>query len=176
MLVGIFSDTHDHLDHIRRAVAFFNEKGCECVLFAGDLVSTFAIPPLRQLKCPLYACFGDNEGNRIGVQGGFRILGEIKDAPAEYTLTDGTRVVIAHMPRQLRSYTGDFDVAIHGHTHRPIIKTDDLGRLIINPGETSGWTYGQPTVALLETESRHAEIIPLDTTRPLKTWDQERRS
>lgn len=176
MLVGLFSDTHDHLDNIRRAVAFFNERECRCVLFAGDLVSTFAIPPLRQLKCPLLGCFGDNEGNRIGVQGGFRILGEIREAPAEYTLEDGTRVVIAHLPRDLKAFTGEFDIAVHGHTHRPSIRTDDQGRLIINPGETSGWTYGRPTVALLETATWQAEIVPLDTTIPLPTWDEQRRS
>ncbi|HWL09215.1 MAG TPA: metallophosphoesterase [Planctomicrobium sp.] len=176
MLVGIFSDTHDHLDNIRRAVAFFNERECRAVLFAGDLVSTFAIPPLRQLNCPIYGCFGDNEGNRIGIQGGFKIIGQIKEAPAAYTLDDNTRIIIAHMPRQLRDCQGEYDIAIHGHTHRPLIKTDDSGRLVINPGEASGWTYGQPTVALLETTTRHAEIIPLDTSTPLPTWDQERRS
>ncbi len=163
MLIGIFSDTHDHLDNIRRAVAFFNERECKYVLFAGDLVSTFAIPPLRQLKCPLIGCYGDNEGNRIGIQGGMRIIGQISDAPVQTVLDDGTRVVIAHMPRQLRAVTEPFDVAIHGHTHKPSIRTDDAGRLIINPGETSGWTYGNPTVALLETSSRQAEIIPLLT-------------
>ena len=65
MLVGIFADTHDHLANIRRAVERFNQAGCEVVLFAGDLVSTFAVPPLRRLQCPFVGCFGDNEGNKI---------------------------------------------------------------------------------------------------------------
>lgn len=175
MLVGIFSDTHDHLDNLRRAVAFFNERQCECVLFAGDLVSTFAVPPLRQLKCPMYACFGDNEGNRIGIVGGFRVIGEIREAPADYVLADGTKVVIAHMPSQLAKFQGEFDIAIHGHTHRPLIKTDEQGRLIINPGETSGWTYNKPMVALLDTTTRQAEIVPLDVSTPIPSWDEQRR-
>jgi len=175
MLVGIFSDTHDHLDNLRRAVSFFNARQCRCVLFAGDLVSTFTIPPLRQLNCPLWGCFGDNEGNRVGIQGGFRILGEIREGPAGYLLEDGTRVVVAHMPSQLKSWTEPFDVAVHGHTHRPSIHHDAQGRLIINPGETSGWTYGHPTVALLDTSTRQAEIHPLDLSIPLISWDEERR-
>ena len=50
MKVGIFADAHDHLDNIRRVVRMFNEHHCACVLFAGDLVSTFAVPPLRKLQ------------------------------------------------------------------------------------------------------------------------------
>lgn len=175
MRIGIFSDTHDHLENIRRVVMMFNDRECECVLFAGDLVSTFAVPPLRDLRCPLYGCFGDNEGNRIGIRGGFRILGEIKEAPAAYQLADGTRVVIAHMERQLKGYSHDFDVAVFGHTHRPIIKRDDRGRLLINPGESSGWTFGQPTVACLETSTWQVEILPVDQSQPLPPWDQVRR-
>ena len=75
MQIGIFADSHDHLNNIRRAVQVFNDAECEYVLFAGDLVSTFAVPPLRRLGCPLVAAFGDSEGNRIGLQAGFSILG-----------------------------------------------------------------------------------------------------
>ena len=53
MRIGIFSDSHDHLDNVRKVVDLFNQRGCELVLFAGDLVSTITIPPLRALKCPL---------------------------------------------------------------------------------------------------------------------------
>ena len=170
MRIGIFADTHDHLDNIRRVVQLFNERECACVLFAGDLVSTFADPPLRQLRCPILGCYGDNEGNRPGLQAGFRVLGEIREAPAAYTLDDGTRVVIAHMERQFRGYADPFDIAICGHTHRPSVRVDDQGRLRINPGESSGWTYGEPTVALVETSTREAEIVPIDMSTPLPPW------
>jgi len=175
MRIGIFSDTHDHLDHLRRLVRMFNERQCDCVLFAGDLVSTFAVPPLRELQCPIYGCFGDNEGNKTGIRGGFRILGEIKDAPAEYQLTDGTRVVIAHMQRQLQGYDNEFDIAIVGHTHRPLIRRDERNRLWINPGESSGWTYGRPTVALLDTATQQVDILDIDLSTPLPSWDETRR-
>ncbi len=53
MQIGLFADTHDHLDRLRQAVALFNQRGCDLVLFAGDLVSTFAVPPPRQTTCSL---------------------------------------------------------------------------------------------------------------------------
>lgn len=161
MQIGIFADTHDHLDHIRLAVDVFNAAQCERVLFAGDLVSTFAVPPLRKLRCPLIGCFGDNEGNKPGLYAGLAIVGTIGEPPLSVRLPDGTRCLIAHMARQFAGLDGDFDVAICGHTHKPSLRTDDRGRLYINPGEVSGWTFGRPTIVLLETTTMQPRIVDL---------------
>lgn len=162
MRIGLFADSHDHLDHIRRAVDVFNAEQCELVIFAGDLVSSFAVPPLRQLRCPVLACFGDNEGNKIGVSAGFRILGEIGEPPFGYRAVDGTRILITHMLRSLQGLEGDFDVCVFAHTHRAEIRVDDYGRLLVNPGEASGWSFQKPSVAILETQPRSARIVRLD--------------
>lgn len=162
MRIGIFADSHDHLDHIRQAVDVFNAAGCGLVVFAGDLVSSFAVPPLRALKCPILACFGDNEGNKTGVAGGFRILGTIGEPPFGFKTPDGLKIVVTHMLRSLRPDAGEFDVCIFAHTHKPEISTDEQGRMYINPGEASGWSFRKPTVAILETTTRTARILPLD--------------
>jgi putative phosphoesterase len=162
MRIGLFADAHDHLDYIRKAVAVFNDRGCELVLFAGDLVSSFAVPPLRELKCPVLACFGDNEGNRIGVAAGFKILGQIGEPPFGLKTPDGVRIVMTHMLRQLRGAEGEFDVCVFAHTHRAEISRDEWGRLYVNPGETSGWSFRKPSVAILETSPLSAEIVRLD--------------
>lgn len=160
MRIGIFADTHDHLTNIRLAVARFNENNVDLVLFAGDLVSTIAVPPLRKLHAPVVACHGDNEGNRVGLQAGFQLVGKISDPPVRLTLPDGTRMVLVHMQRQLRNLMG-FDVAVFGHSHKPRVERDEIGRLLINPGETGGWSFGRPTIAFLETSSRRVEIVDL---------------
>jgi putative phosphoesterase len=161
MRIGIFADVHDHLDHLRLAVERFNAEQVELVLFAGDLVSTMSVPPLRKLAAPLVACFGDNEGNKPGLLAGFRLVGQLSEPPVWVTTADGTRIVLAHMQRQLRGQDEAFDVAVFGHTHRPRIERDALGRLQINPGETSGWTFGRATIVLLDTATRQAEVIDL---------------
>jgi putative phosphoesterase len=161
MRIGIFADTHDHLDNIRLAVERFNDERVELVLFAGDLVSTFAVPPLRKLEAPLVGCFGDNEGNKPGLLAGFQLVGQLSEPPVRLTADDGTRLVLAHMKRQLRGLSGDWDVAIFGHTHKPRIERDEGGRLLINPGETSGWTFGRPTVAIYDSQARQAELVEL---------------
>uniref|UniRef100_A0A7C4QGZ3 Phosphoesterase n=1 Tax=Schlesneria paludicola TaxID=360056 RepID=A0A7C4QGZ3_9PLAN len=162
MRIGIFADAHDHLDHLRAAVNVFNRARCELVVFAGDLVSSFAAPPLRHLKCRILACFGDNEGNKTGVAAGFKILGEIGEPPFGFRTPDGVRIVVTHMLSSLRNDPGEFDVCIFAHTHRAEVFRDDHGRLYVNPGETSGWSFHQPSVALLDTSPLFAQIVRLD--------------
>jgi putative phosphoesterase len=162
MRVGIFADSHDHLDHIRRAVKRFNEEKCRCVIFAGDLVSTIAVPPLRHLRCPLVGCFGDNEGNKVGLHSGLSIVGTVfQEPPIHYRAEDGTRFVVVHMKQQLSSVSEEFDVAVYGHTHKPRVYRDEKNRLFVNPGETSGWSFRRPTIALLDTETANVEIVEL---------------
>jgi uncharacterized protein len=160
MKIGIFADIHDHLDHLRKAVERFNAESVELVLFAGDLVSTIAIPPLKKLNAPFVGCFGDNEGNKIGLLSGIRIVGQLAEPPLVHTIEDGTRFAIAHMKSQLRQLS-DYDVAVYGHTHKPRIHRDDAGRLFINPGETSGWSFGRPTIAFYDSTERQATIAEL---------------
>ena len=167
MKIGIFADAHDHIDNVRHAVTEFNRAECELVLFAGDLVSPMVVPPLRKLRCPFIGCFGDNDGNKTGIRGGMKIVGTMGEPPFGVVAVDGTRILLAHVPEAVREMAEGFQVVISAHTHRPRIFTDDSGRLFINPGETSGWTFRQPSVVLLETEPLHAEILRLPDLPPL---------
>ena len=161
MRIGVFADTHDHLDNTRLAVHEFNRHRCDLVVFAGDFVSTFVTPPLRRLHCPLLGCFGDNDGNKRGLRNGTSIAGTIGEPPFGFRTDDGVRILVTHMLRHLRDHARDCDVVIYAHTHRPRIHRDDHGRLLINPGETSGWTFRKPSIALLDTNPLQARLIHL---------------
>jgi uncharacterized protein len=167
MRIGIFADAHDHVDNVRRAVHAFESRGCGLVVFAGDFVSPIVVPALRKLSCPVLACFGDNEGNRTGIAGGMRIVGPVAEPPFGFETPDGIRIVVAHVPGPLqhevdgRPLCDGADVVVTAHTHKPRIARDDAGRLWINPGETSGWTYREPTVVILDTAPLAAEVVPL---------------
>jgi putative phosphoesterase len=162
MRLGVFADTHDHLDRIRQAVAEFNRHHCELVVFAGDFVSTFAIPPLRKLQCRLVACFGDNEGNHRGIRGGMEVIGEIGDPPFGLRIADGTRILLTHQLELLQHDYEGADIVIFAHTHRPSITRDRHGRLFFNPGEASGWSFGKPSIGLLDTATREAHVLWLE--------------
>ncbi|HUG17546.1 MAG TPA: YfcE family phosphodiesterase [Planctomycetaceae bacterium] len=162
MRVGIFADSHDHLDHVRRVVDVFNENACELVIFAGDFVSPLVIPPLRNLRCPMIACFGDNDGNKLGIQGGMRIVGLLAEAPFGYVAQDGTKFLVTHILDHVSQCIDGADVIVYAHTHRPSEARDSSGRLYINPGETGGWFFRQPSVTLLETDTMETRRIEID--------------
>ena len=166
MRIGVFADVHDHVDNLRHAINVFNEARCELVLFAGDLVSPLVVPPLRKLTAKLVACWGDNDGNRIGIAGGFRICGTMGEPPIGITARDGTRILLTHELDKVRGLVDDAQLIVFAHSHRPSVAFDKQGRLFLNPGETSGWNFRKPTVAIVETDPLNAEIVSLPEMPP----------
>jgi len=163
MKVGIMSDSHDHLINIRKAVETFNEAGVGFVLHAGDFVAPFVANELQKLNCPLLGVFGNNDGERIGLQNRLKSFGaEVKVQPAFIGL-DGKRFVIVHEHELVDALaeSGKFDVVVYGHTHNADIRKASSGCLIINPGEVCGWLTGKPTVAILDTETIEVRLISL---------------
>jgi putative phosphoesterase len=161
MKIGVFADVHDHVDNLRHAIVAFNHWQCGLVLFAGDFVSPLVIPPLRKLTCPVVACFGDNDGNRVGIASGMRIVGTLGDPPFGLRLPGGTKVLLTHELSSLRGLIDGADVVIWAHTHKPSIAYDAAGRLLLNPGEAGGWVFRKPTIAWFDSETRQAEIVDL---------------
>ncbi|MEZ6124425.1 MAG: YfcE family phosphodiesterase [Planctomycetaceae bacterium] len=166
MKIGIMADIHDNVDHLRYAIARFNAEGCGLVLLAGDLVSPLVVPSMRKLTGKVIACFGDNDGNRIGILGGMKIVGTMAHGPVCHRTADGLKIVMAHQLDDLRDCLGDEDVVVFAHTHRPSIVEDRHGRLFINPGEVSGWMFRRPTIVLLDSETRKAEVVDLPAMPP----------
>mgnify|MGYP001458124732 CR=1 FL=1 len=157
VLIGLLADPHHHLDNIRLAVARFRERSCDLVVFAGDLVSSIAVPPLRGLPCPAVGCFGDNEGNRPGVAAGFSLMGVIGEGPLGIRV-EGRRLLVTHMLRQIGNDDFPYDAIIYAHTHKARVHRDELGRLLVNPGELGGWVTGRATVGYYDTETGAASL------------------
>jgi len=149
MKLGVLSDSHDNVPNIERAVALFQAEAVELVIHAGDFVAPFAVAPLAQLECPLIAVFGNNDGERVGLARRFTDLGapvEPKMATAEL---DGVRIAVVHEPEPVDALaaSGLFDLVIYGHTHAVDIRNGPC--MVLNPGETGGWTTGRATVAIV---------------------------
>ena len=66
MYVGIFANSHGHLDNIRLAVKYFNElRGLSHI--RGRLGFDDRCSTATRVACPLVGCFGDNESNIGGL-------------------------------------------------------------------------------------------------------------
>ncbi len=160
MLIGIVSDSHDHLDRLRRALTLFRERGVERVLHAGDFVSPFTAEVFREAGLPVIGVFGNNDGDRLYLRERYAGVGELHAGPHELELR-GRRVVLMHEPRALEALvaSGRYDLVVYGHTHRAEVRP---GRpLVVNPGECGGWLSGDPTAAVVDLSCLEAEVLRL---------------
>lgn len=159
MLIGIFSDTHDDMSAIKKAVDTFNAKSVSLVIHAGDLVSPFTFELFSELHCNFTAIFGNNDGDKILLKQ--KSDGNIYHQPLVMTFNE-KKIVVVHEPDLVDalSDSGHFDLVIYGHTHSPDIRKTK-NTLIINPGKVAKLHKGESTLALLNTEKMEAEIISL---------------
>ncbi len=166
MLIGAISDTHDNLPNIEKAVKFFNDQKVNLVLHAGDYVAGFVIPKLKMLNCQLIGVFGNNDGDHELLKKRFSETTNCKlhDRFAQITLEDGFKIALlhGHETELLESIIDSqyFDAVIHGHSHN--LTSEQKGKtLSVNPGEACGYLTGKPTVAILDTQKRQAQIFEL---------------
>lgn len=161
MLIGIISDSHDHVPHIRQAASIFKKHEVDMVLHAGDYCSPFTIPPFDGL--PLKGVFGNNDGDRYLLMQKFSEIGaELVGEFAELSV-GGQFLALYHGSyagiTQSLVESGRYEVVIHGHTHQA--KSKQVGNtLVVNPGSAHGFEE-EATIALLDTESLKPSFITL---------------
>ena len=179
MNIGIISDSHDNLPKIIDAVRVFNKEQCCLVLHLGDYISPFSIPPLDKLVCPWVGIYGNNDGEKKGLLAvsGNKIKKDplIIDVNKNTGLLDATfhlsllknhkkkkgiiRLVAAHEIHDYKA-SGQIDIVLFGHTHKPEIRQKDK-KLFVNPGECVGWLFQSNTVAMIDINRLEARIIRL---------------
>ena len=165
MKVGIISDTHDHLPNIGKAIKIFQAEKIDALIHAGDFIAPFALAPFKALDVPKYFVFGNNDGERAGLQARAAEQGfEIQNRHYQFEL-GGAKFMIDHYPIELAELAAKFPdrrFVITGHTHRFKIETiAATGGLSINPGEACGYVERQNLLGLLELpagEYRSVEI------------------
>jgi hypothetical protein len=161
MLIGIMSDSHDHLAAIRLAVDFFNHKKVDLVLHAGDLISPFTAYEFKKLKMPFEAIYGNNDGEREGLKTSFQGLCDLEDF--KEIEAGGRKIAIIHgSDQKLVKALADvesYDVLIRGHSHQ--LDVSEGKTMIINPGETCGYLSGKKTIILLSTENLNFKKVIL---------------
>lgn len=157
MKIGIFSDTHDNLPNIEKAVKFFNRSKVDLVLHAGDFVAPFTIKKINGLKCPWKGVFGNNDGEIKGLTNMSK--GRIHQSPLRFKFND-KNITLVHSVSKINPEKEKADLIVYGHTHRPEVLKKPA-KLIVNPGEASGWLYGKATVAIVDLDSLSAKIFKI---------------
>lgn len=159
MRIGVVSDTHNNLANVRRIVELFNEAGVERVIHTGDITQPKTLEVLANLEAPLFGVFGNNDQERTGLDTAARDLNfHFIDPPLGLEWA-GRRLVVVHDPLELdRIDPRDYDIILHGHTHRQTIRYDG-DQLTFNPGECAGMIQGLNAVGVLDLVEMDPEII-----------------
>lgn len=162
MLIGLISDTHDHVDHIKKAVSVFKERKVDLVLHSGDYCSPFTIPLFEELN--MKGIFGNNDGDKFLLISKFQSIGAEIAGDFLALEADGLKIALYHgtYPDITASLceSGRYDVVISGHTHE-MVEQKVGNTLWINPGSANGFD-GKATIAFLYTESQETEFTELN--------------
>ncbi|MBD3197685.1 MAG: YfcE family phosphodiesterase [Candidatus Lokiarchaeota archaeon] len=168
MKIGVISDTHDHMENIRKAVSIMNERNIDALIHCGDYVSPFTFRVFDELneriKENFHGVFGNNDGDRVFLK---ENLGQICNFVGMELISefDGKKIFAAHLPNEETvdaiARSGIFNIILYGHTHSQLINKYDNGVLVVNPGEACGYLSGKSTFAIVDTEKMDAEIIEI---------------
>jgi hypothetical protein len=154
MRLGVLSDTHDNIAAVAAAIRFFEQRGAEAIIHAGDYCAPFCLKRLLQAGLPVEGVFGNCDGERAGLA---NLLPSLADGPRVLEM-GGKKIGVVHDRTRLSHEALEaVDIAIHGHTHEPRVERVE-GRLILNPGECCGWVTGRCTAAILDTDAMAADI------------------
>lgn len=160
-MIGIMSDSHDHMKAIKAAVKVFNHADVEMVVHAGDLISPFTAKEFDKLQAPLEAIFGNNDGERQGLRLAYEKFCELEDF--KELEVDGRKIAVIHGTNQTLvdalQKCGKYDLIIRGHTHQ--MEVSEGKTIIVNPGETCGYLFGEKTVIILDTSDLSHEKVQL---------------
>ncbi len=155
MKVAVFSDSHDNIPGLERALQDANAAGAEILLHCGDLVAPFIMDRLgKYFAGPIHIIFGNNDAD-------LRLLQVTASGYPQITLhgiyaeveADGRTIAMIHYPEPaLRiAQSGQFDLVCYGHNHDK--KVEQINSCILaNPGEILGMK-GTPTWGLYDTYS-----------------------
>ncbi len=160
MKIGIVSDTHNNLKNCNRIVEMFNESGVERVVHTGDITQAKTLEIFSNLSMPMWGVYGNNDVGEMDslVNAASQFSFEIIEPPMILTWLE-KRIVVVHDPLELSMVNpDDYDVILHGHTHRQTIEYDG-DQLTFNPGECAGHMSGFNAIGVLDLSDLQVEIL-----------------
>jgi putative phosphoesterase len=160
MKIGVVSDTHNNLKNCQKIVELFNQAGVDRVVHTGDITQAKTLEVFAHLEAPMWGVFGNNDdGEKHLLMDAVGQLGfEFIDPPMTLHWAR-KRVVVIHDPLELSMVNpADFDIILHGHTHRQTIEFDG-DQLTFNPGECAGHMPGLNAIGVLDLVDVRTEIL-----------------
>ena len=164
--IAVFSDSHDNIWNLDKALAQVRERGADVLLHCGDLCAPFIVKQLAEgFSGPIHLVFGNNDGDGRLIQ----VVGSKFAHVAHHGLyaeleIGGRKIAMIHYPEPaLRiAQSGQFDLVCYGHDHTR--HHEMIGQThFVNPGEIMGKDH-PPTWGLYDAAAHKFEWVTLTET------------
>jgi hypothetical protein len=191
MRIAILSDIHDHIWHLRAALAYLGEDDIDALICCGDLCSPFVMSRLGQdFPGEMHIVFGNNDADTLRIAQIAQGFGErvhLYGHLGRFELGH-TKFAVNHYPSIARELgaAGNFDVVCFGHNHqREVNRFSTRGHqvIMINPGTLMGCKFedGNPvsvaaTFSILDLDEDEVETYEVKIGPEPETWEIEQVS
>lgn len=163
MIIAVMSDSHDHLDNLRKALELIRREKARHIIHCGDFVAPFVLKELQAAGISLNAVFGNNDGDQhLLTRTALASNGLIQlDSLIGELDMDGFRIAYTHQwaVAEGLAATGKYRLVCFGHSHA--FFKDQIGETtVLNPGDIMGKDE-QPGFCLVNTESGEIQRLKL---------------
>lgn len=163
MKIGIYSDIHDNISNLEKALQYFKNEKIECTFFCGDFCSPIPAKIIGKSGIITHCVFGNGDADRFAIQSLAYSQFQNLKLNSEYAVVNFNKKKIAmtHYPFYANALarTGEYNLVLNGHTHES--KVELIGKTwLINPGEIMGWK-AQASIAIYDFEDNKVEIIKI---------------
>ena len=150
MILGVVSDTHNHMANVEKIITIFNSRKVDLVVHTGDISQPKTLDKFSKLDCPLFGVFGNNDLEEKDLVETANSNGFKFQLPPFYFEYAGRKIAVLHDPLNLEEVIGNYknlDLILHGHTHRYRYETIG-GVVVFNPGECAGIMKGKNAIGI----------------------------
>lgn len=171
MKIGIISDTHDHMNNIKKFVdIFIDDEKIDLLIHCGDIIAPFMNLAFKRVvdetNCKIFAVYGNNDGERSGLKNIFGAQGSKIEMKGDFFETEisGKKIIVFHHLDEsiveALALSGKYDIILKGHTHQK--RQERIGKcLVLNPGEACGYLTGESSAAIIDMDTMKVKFIIL---------------
>jgi hypothetical protein len=179
MKIAVISDIHDNAHNIVLALEEISKTDVEQIYFLGDFVGAGISKILINSSIPVYAIWGNNDGDRVVItkfsleEGSNMSVGFDTYDVVEI---DNRKIFLTHYPMiaNAMAKSGEFDAVFYGHNHlKNKERINDC--LVLNPGEVGAYKTGMGSYAIYDTKTNDAEIFEIENSITTNTPEAKKK-
>ncbi|MFT4309433.1 MAG: YfcE family phosphodiesterase [Candidatus Woesearchaeota archaeon] len=152
MIIGVLSDTHDHVEETKKAIKLLIDNGAEQIIHCGDFCAPFMMDLFAEYNITFHCVFGNIDDRHLTTLKASSHKNIVLYGDTAVIELDNKKIFACHYPDigLMAAKSGEYDIVFYGHTH--VHKVDTIGQtLLVNPGDVMG-RFNDPGIILYDTK------------------------